>query len=231
MNHVIWLEGIIGCGKSTLTRQLSERLDMRAVHEPVETNPYLEDFYEAMARHSASAPEEAEYAPALAEVRHVAYAMQMYLLHERYALQQLAVAEALAGRGAILDRGLPGDRVFAKMLMRDELLTERDWATYDRAYRVMTCSLRPPSLIVFLDVDPRTALNRVQSRARDCETSVSLEYLTALDRAYRDLLAEIESGQHIWSRGMHVLRWPWNADHEPLDELVRAINLRLELGQ
>jgi len=204
---------------------------MRAVHEPVETNPYLEDFYAAMADYSAYASGAIEHDLALDKVQHVAYAMQMYLLHERYALQQLAVAEALAGRGAILDRGLPGDRVFAKMLMRDGLLTERDWATYSRAYQVMTCSLRPPSLIVFLDVDPRTALDRVQSRARSCESGVSLEYLTGLDRAYRDLLAEIESGQHIWSRGMHVMRWPWNADHEPLDELVRAIKLRLELGR
>ena len=227
MGQVIWVEGIIGSGKSTLTAQLAEKLDMRAIHEPVDSNPYLTDFYEALEFDVLTK----ELGREAQRTQHLAYAMQMYLLHERYALQQLAVAEALAGRGALLDRGLPGDRVFAKMLRSDGSITARDWEVYERAYEVMTCSLRPPSLIVFLDVDPRTALDRVKARARDCESSMSLDYLTALDRGYRDLLAEIESGRHVWSRGMNVLKWPWNQDHMKTDDLIREIGLRLELGR
>lgn len=38
MKPVIWIEGIIGSGKTTLADRLAETLSMRALHEPVESN-------------------------------------------------------------------------------------------------------------------------------------------------------------------------------------------------
>jgi deoxyadenosine/deoxycytidine kinase len=95
---LIWVEGIIGVGKSTFSYELAKRLKLRLIEEPVETNPYLEPFYKDPKRY--------------------AFGMQVYLLHQRYAMQQLASYEAtgVGGyAGAILDRSLSGDRVFAKL--------------------------------------------------------------------------------------------------------------------
>jgi deoxyadenosine/deoxycytidine kinase len=207
---VLWVEGIIGSGKSRLTARLAEQLNFRPIHEPVKENPFLALFYR--------------------DPKRWAYPMQIYLLTERLGLQRLAVAEALSSSlwdGAILDRGLPGDRVFAKLHLLEGNISRLEWETYERLYEIMACDLRPPSLIVFLDVDPRVAHQRVLKRARAAEDGLPLAYLEQLQRGYLDLLAEVESGDHVWSRGMQVLRWPWNTDDLPMEELLEAIQQRL----
>lgn len=210
MKPVIWIEGIIASGKSTLAEQLGEAFDLRVLKEPVDSNPYLALYYQDKQRWG--------------------WPMQVHLLAARYALQKAAVSEALVGNGAILDRGLPGDRVFAKMLAKEGVISELEWQTYEMHYDIMASDLRPPSLIVFLDVDPRAAYERCQTRARAEEavgTGVTLEYLQALSRGYYDLLAEIESGRQAWSRGMSVLKWPWNVDHQSIVPLVEEIRRRI----
>lgn len=207
---VIWVEGIIGAGKSTLTTELSDKLNLRPIMEPVETNPYLGRFYE--------------------DPKRWAFPMQIELLHRRYALQQLAAYEALGEggyAGAILDRGLPGDRVFARLHTLQGNMSDLEWGTYERAYSIMTCSLIPPSVLVFLDTEPAVAYDRVQKRARGAESGMSLEYLQQLRRGYLDLLVEIESGGHAWSRGMDVIRLAWNTDHQPTGPLVSELAKRL----
>jgi len=208
MKPIIWVEGIIGSGKTTL----AERLSMRALHEPVESNPYLAPFYQ--------------------EPKRWAFAMQLHLMAERFGLQQLAVGEALSGeryQGVILDRGLPGDRVFARLHTLEGNISELEWQTYERWYTIMAASLRPPALIIFLDVNPRVAHARVTRRARTAENGLPLEYLEKLHRGYLDLLAEIESGDHAWSRGMQVLRWPWNTDDLPVDPIANVLRRRFSL--
>ncbi len=46
----IGVAGLIGAGKSTLTKSLADRLGYKAYFEPVESNPYLEDFYKDISR-------------------------------------------------------------------------------------------------------------------------------------------------------------------------------------
>ncbi|HOR78690.1 MAG TPA: deoxynucleoside kinase, partial [Anaerolineaceae bacterium] len=45
MDKFIVVAGNIGAGKSTLVQLLSERLGFQPFFEPVNDNPYLEDFY------------------------------------------------------------------------------------------------------------------------------------------------------------------------------------------
>ena len=206
VNSIVWIEGIIGSGKSTLTKKISEAMNMRTIMEPVETNPYLELFYK--------------------DPKRWAFPMQIELLHRRYAMQKLAAFESLGEcgyKGAILDRGLPGDRVFAKLHMLCGNMSEIEWKTYDRAYNIMACSLTPPSLLVFLDVDPRVALERVHARNRSAENGLPLQYLQDLQKGYYDLLVEIESGVHAWSRGMRVVKVPWNIDHQSEEKILDLI--------
>ena len=89
-------------------------------------------------------------------------------------------------RGAILDRGLPGDRVFCREHLRVGNIHPLEYATYEGAYQNMVCSLIPPSYLVFLDVEPQVAMDRVRERSRGCESAVSLEYLRALQRGWEE---------------------------------------------
>lgn len=209
---IIWIEGIIGAGKSTITSALSKALGLRAIHEPVDDNPYLEHFYK--------------------DPKRWAFPMQIELLHRRYSMQKLAAFEATSAggyQGAILDRGMPGDRVFAHMHMLAGNMAEMEWNTYELCYDIMVCSLIPPSLLIFLDVEPEVALERVRSRARAAEDGLPLEYLQDLRKGYLDLLVQIEAGQHAWSRGMEVMRLAWNVDHQPADKLVEMLAHKYKL--
>lgn len=206
---VIWVEGIIGAGKSTLADMLSKSLGIRVFHEPVDSNPYLEKFYK--------------------DPKRWAFPMQIHLMHDRYAMQKEAAYGSTRGNGAILDRGMPGDRVFCKLHMLTGNIDELEWNTYEKAYEVMACSLTPPSLLIFLDVEPDVALERVKTRNRGVETGITLKYLTDLRKGYLDLMCEIESGVHSWSKGMEVRRLPWNMDHQPVQPLITALKDRYKM--
>jgi deoxyadenosine/deoxycytidine kinase len=204
LGPLIWVEGLIGAGKSSVTEQLAGALNARPLYEPVGTNPFLDKFYK--------------------EPEKYAFAMQIYLLHVRYNLQNLAAGEALLGKGAIMDRGLPGDRVFCKMHIQEKNIEPELWTVYEMAFIIMSSSLRPPSLLVYLDVSPETALRRVRSRGRGCEEDgVTLDYLRKLQAGYEELLAEINSGEHAWSRGIQVLRYDWDQDFLPFGDLLTAV--------
>jgi deoxyadenosine/deoxycytidine kinase len=192
---LIWVEGIIGAGKTTFSREVAKRLNMWLIEEPVESNPYLSAFYKDPKQH--------------------AFGMQVHLLHRRYAMQQLA-AYVTAGtteyQGAILDRSLSGDRVFAKLHYQAGNISKLDWETYEMAYSVMFRSLLPPTLIVFLDIQPATAYARMVKRARTEEVGVSLEYLVSLRDGYQELLHEADTELLPWAHATKVCRIPWDPD-------------------
>jgi len=206
---VAWVEGIIGAGKSTLAEILSKELGLRRFLEPVDSNPYLADFYK--------------------DPKRWAFPMQIELMSHRYAMQKEAAYGAARGFGAVLDRGMPGDRVFCKLHMLAGNMDEREWDTYERLYEVMACSLTVPSILIFLDVDPEVALERVKTRARGAEVGIDLKYLNDLRKGYLDLMCEIESGAHPWSKGMEVMRLAWNSDHLPTGPLIEELAHRFRI--
>lgn len=197
---LVWVEGNIGAGKSTFAKEIAKRLDLRLIKEPVgngegQENPYLKKFYQNPKKY--------------------AFGMQMHLLHQRYAIQQLASFEAtgVGGYGgAILDRSLSGDRVFAKLHMQEGNIDPLDFDTYEMAYSIMARSLLPPTLLVFLDIQPETAFARMQKRNRDAEVGVPLSYLQKLQEGYQELLTEAESGLLPWAHAVRVCRIPWDPD-------------------
>ncbi len=207
---VIWIEGIIGCGKTTLTKAISRDLNFRAIYEPVNLE-LLEMFYKDQDRW--------------------AFAMQIDLLHRRYALQKLGSFESITGQGVVIDRGLPGDRVFAKMLYNAGKMHKIEWAIYERAYSVMTNSLIPPSVIIFMEVTPEIAQNRIKNRDRQAERGdlVPLAYLQELENGYLELLSEIEQASPAWSRGMKVIKLPFNYPEETEESIKKVLEIIRDL--
>jgi deoxyadenosine kinase len=163
------MAGLIGVGKSTLTRELGRLLEVRTYYEPVDENPYLADFY--------------------ADMRAYAFHMQMYLLNKR-SRQQLQIDQQ-PWSGCVQDRSIYEDRIFARMLHEDGLLSKRDYDTYVALYATVLRLLPQPTLIVMLDVPPRVALERIQARGLECEKSITLGYLEKLAAGYERFVAEI----------------------------------------
>lgn len=202
MGIVVFVEGLIGAGKSTLTAKIAKALDLRPIYEPVDDNPFLSRSYQ--------------------DPRRWVFPMQVFLLNRRWAMHRLAAAEAAVGRGAVVDRGLPGDRVFMSLHVEEGNVDGDMWRTYNELYDTMVLGIPTPSVLLYLDVDPHTAHERMTRRGRGAEAGVSLRYLVQLQRHYQRMLDEVQSARHPWSRGMSVVRLPWPEDADA-DAAVEAV--------
>lgn len=210
---LIWVEGIMGAGKTTFCRQVADELPLRVLEEPVKDNRYLERFYLAPARW--------------------AFPMQVDLLFRRYTFQKLASFEEVADagyQGVLIDRGMPGDRVFAQLHYQAGNMDAAEWETYNRIYKTLACSLLPPSLLIFLHVDPRVAMDRVMARKRPAELGLSIDYLEKLAAGYEEMLAEIASGAHPWGRGVEIWKVDWNCTAGVPAALIAALRDRVISG-
>lgn len=189
----ISISGLIGAGKSTLATALSKEMGLPCYYEPVEQNIYLDDFYKDMKAHG--------------------FAMQIYLLNKRFEQHQRII---WSGQGAVQDRSIYEDSVFARVLMRQGNISPRDYQTYLSLFRNISNFMRHPNLIVHLDVTPEEALERIKARSRGCETGVSLEYLRVLHEEYNQLLSDL-------SKRIPVIRVRWS-QFKTAEEMARVIH-------
>ena len=164
----ISISGLIGGGKSTLCKALSEEMNLAAYYEPVKDNAYLEDFYKDMAKYS--------------------FPMQIHLLTKRFRQQQQIIWE---GKGGVQDRSIYEDMIFAQTLRNSGMMDPRDYETYSDLFNSMANFMRRPHMIVHLHLTPEESLRRIKMRNRGVESGISLEYLQGLARAYDDFISEI----------------------------------------
>jgi deoxyadenosine/deoxycytidine kinase len=184
-NQIVWVEGIIGAGKSSLTEELARRLAFKPMYEEVADGDdgILRAFY--------------------ADPQKMAFAMQIYMLHSRYAQHQVA-AHGLRWSGYVMDRSLPGDCVFAELHAKYGNITRPEMDVYRSAYATMSLTLHPPAWLIWLDIAPELAMDRIRGRGRGVESGISLGYLQDLRGGYLSLISEIVEGSHPWARGCRV---------------------------
>jgi deoxyadenosine kinase len=194
----IGIAGIIGAGKSTLTKDLAQSLGYEAYYEPVKENVYLADFYKDMKRWSAM--------------------MQLYLLFKRFEQHQRVVWASAAG--AVQDRTIYEDTIFAKMLHDGGFIDARDYETYTSHFALMKRYLVYPDILVYLKVLPRVAYGRIQERGRDVEKTITLDYLRTLAAGYEQFAQEM-------SRYTRVLTIDWN-EYRPTSQVVELVKTEME---
>ena len=188
----IGIAGLIGAGKTTLATALGTHLDLPVYFEPVADQAYLEDFYRDTARYS--------------------FSTQIYLLNRRFQQHQEIIWR---GGGAVQDRTIYEDAVFAKTLVNQGLMEERDYRTYLELFKHMSNFMCRPHLIIYLDLTPESSLARVRQRNRDVESGISLEYLAALRAEYEVFIEEI-------SRRIPVIRVNWE-EYRDADAMAEVI--------
>lgn len=194
---VIIIEGLIGSGKTTLTRDLAQHAPQETLFllEPDEkdnANPYLERYYR--------------------DPHRWAFTMQAHLLSARFRMHQLAQWHTLSKQGhAILDRSYFGDTCFAKVQLKNGYMTEEEYNTYASLYRSMTASVMLPSICIRLETSPETCNKRISKRmeaetGRACESAISTEYLRDLDDEISAMVNILEG------QGVYTIRVPYDED-------------------
>lgn len=199
----IAIAGNIGCGKSSLTTVLSQRFQWKAFYEPVETNPYLRDFYQDMKAWS--------------------FHTQMYFLTKRFQ----HICEILKSDESIIqDRSIYEDaEVFAKALFAKELMGERDYMTYLDHFQTLLGYIRAPQLLIYLQCSPEILLKRVRGRDRSYETNIDLDYLNKLQGFYDSW---IEAYDHGPKAIIDVSRLDFVNRAEDLDKIMALIRWEME---
>lgn len=196
-NLFIGIAGLIGAGKSTLATALGRHMQLDVYYEPVEDNEYLADFYRDTARYS--------------------FATQIYLLNRRFQQHQEIIWR---GRPAIQDRTIYEDAIFAKMLSETGLMEPRDYRTYLQLFKHMSNFMCRPSAIIYLDVKPERAMERIRERARGVESGISVQYLQALYDEYERFLYDI-------SHRVRTIRVSWD-EYRDVDEMAEVIRREVQ---
>ena len=169
------IAGNIGAGKSSLTHLISNQFKWKSFFERVEDNPYLEDFYGDMRRWS--------------------FNLQVFFLSSRFHQQQ--TIEELP-YSVVQDRSIYEDaEIFARNLHDMALMSRRDYINYTELFSIMTSHLRPPDLLVYLRASVPTLVSHIQSRGREFETSIRLDYLERLNELYEDWINRYDLGPKL----------------------------------
>lgn len=169
----IAVAGNIGAGKTTLTGLLAKHYNWIPRYEDVDTNPYLESFYEDMQRWS--------------------FNLQVYFLNSRFR-QVLEIRNG--DQDVIQDRTIYEDaNIFAPNLHEMSLMTTRDFDNYQSLFELMTSLIKAPDLLIYLRSSVPTLVRKIQERNRDYENSIRIDYLKSLNDRYETWIANYNSGK------------------------------------
>ena len=163
----IAIAGNIGSGKTTLTKLLAARYGWTPRFEPVDNNPYLEDFYHDMNRWS--------------------FHLQVYFLNKRFK----EVVEISKSTDTIIqDRTIYEDAcIFAPNLHDQGYMSDRDFKNYTDLFNLMMSLVKKPQLMIYIRSSIPTLVKHIEKRGRDFEKSIRIDYLTGLQKRYDDWLS------------------------------------------
>ena len=187
------VEGIIGAGKSTLVRTIGRELGLGVTLEDVAGNPFLADFYKALAGNES-------YKTALIDT-------QIWLLERR--TQQLENSFTQYNNRFVIDRTLQGDLAFYAQLYAGGFISKPQFETLkthlERRLNYLFNEGLLPKTVIWLEITPENAYKRMKQRSRDIEAKVEVDYLQGLKSQYEGyvlpLIAESASLIFIdWNR-------------------------------
>ncbi len=201
MNHkFVAIEGVIGVGKTTLTRLLQSKFENASVLlEVFEENPFLAGFYKDRAQ--------------------LAFQTQIFFLLSRYHQQHEAVPQALHQGMLISDYTFAKDELFAWLNLKDDEL-----AMYGRVHAALGEKIPKPDLIVYLQADHDVIMRRIALRDRPYERDMDPEYIRKLAAAYEAWLSNVQDTAVLT---INVNNLDYLSDQDDLDHVADLIEQTL----
>ncbi|MER1987969.1 MAG: deoxynucleoside kinase [Solibacillus sp.] len=204
-NAVITIAGTVGVGKSTMTKALADGLNFRTSFEKVDTNPYLDKFYDDFEKWS--------------------FHLQVYFLAERFK-EQKRIFEY--GGGFIQDRSIYEDTgIFAKMHFDKGTMSPTDYETYTNLFEamVMTPYFPHPDLLVYLEGPVDDIIGRIQERGREMEQQTPSNYWYEMHGRYEDWINNFNSCPVL---RLDINDYDLMENPEQIEQIVERIAYMLE---
>jgi len=205
MPHIVFVEGNIASGKSTLLDNLpnlnnSKRFGkVQVIKEPLDKWKNLSDsegtnilkhFYMNMER--------------------FAYSFQSFAF-----LSRVKLLEQIEGDSdyIFVERSIWSDKeIFAKNCYEQQIMSEIEWVLYNKWFSWMEKTASPTEMsFVYLQTSPTVSKQRMDKRNRQEENSVTLEYLSQIHQKHQEWFntKELEMGDNK----IKVLRVDANSDY------------------
>tara|TARA_Y100000588_G_C14170298_1_gene888833 strand:- start:773 stop:1483 length:711 start_codon:yes stop_codon:yes gene_type:complete len=167
-NMAIVVDGIIGAGKSTVAKFLSEALGIPVYEELLDDGKgsmaqrMLDRFYADQKRWSAI--------------------IQVMFLNDRF--KDIKEVDA-SGKAAIFDRSIYGDEIFAKTIHDRGQMSRDEFKIYKELLHNMLLHVKAPELLIYIDVSIDTAMERIKIRDRSTEADlIPRDYMRDLRQNY-----------------------------------------------
>jgi len=172
---LITLAGMIGVGKSSLSKMTGELLSTPVEYEPVVDNPVLPLYY--------------------SDPKQYAFLLQIYFLNMRFDM----IKRAMYTNNAVLDRSIYEDALFTRQNYLSGNLQEAEMATYNHLLRNMLQEIealpkKAPDLMIYLKADFETIITQIKRRGRPYEQGTDkYDYYRALLDRYDEFELEYDA--------------------------------------
>ena len=155
------VEGPVGVGKTSLARRLAQHIGAATLLEKPGENPFLARFYQDPPRY--------------------ALATQLFFLFQRgNEVRDLAQMD-LFSLNTVSDYLFDKDMLFARLNLSDE-----EFALYQQIYHSLQLQAPVPDLVIYLQAEPGSLLERVRLRGQPFEQTISDDYLFRVAQGYSD---------------------------------------------
>lgn len=155
----IVVEGPIGVGKTTLSQKLAEAFNAQTSLEQPQDNPFLERFYRDASRYALQT--------------------QMFFLFQRMNQLRDLKQPDMFNAPIVSDFLLDKDPIFAHLTLSDDELN-----LYRQLYEQLKPQAPIPDLVLYLQAQPETLVDRVKKRGIAMESGLSEIYLYRLCESY-----------------------------------------------
>jgi len=160
--NYIAIEGNIGSGKTSLSKQISADFNTKLMLERYIDNPFLAKFYE--------------------NPRDFAFKLEMSFLADRYQQTNEDLSQLnFFNKNIISDYDIHKSLIFSKINLNSD-----EFNLYRKLFYSLYKSIVKPDLIIFLNQTIENLKGNIKKRGRDYESSISNEYLISINKSYSE---------------------------------------------
>ena len=160
--NYIAIEGNIGSGKTSLSKQISADFNTKLMLERYIDNPFLAKFYE--------------------NPRDFAFKLEMSFLADRYQQTNEDLSQLnFFNKNIISDYDIHKSLIFSKINLNSD-----EFNLYRKLFYSLYKSIVKPDLIIFLNQTIENLKDNIKKRGRDYEASISDEYLISINKSYSE---------------------------------------------